>query len=87
MLKLTVSQDGSGDFASISEAVLDCRLGVHIAPEGFSGWNDRTDTCLARFAEAGSSGPGARQRPDWVAAPSAADAAALLARARKLCRP
>jgi len=25
MLKLTVSQDGSGDFASISEAVLDCR--------------------------------------------------------------
>ena len=49
-------------------AVLDCRLGAHIAPEGFSGWNDRTDTCLARFAEAGSSGPGARQRPDWVAA-------------------
>lgn len=68
-------------------AVLDCRLGAHIASEGFSGWNDRTDTCLARFAEAGSSGPGARQRPDWVAAPSAADAAALLARARKLCRP
>ena len=68
-------------------AVLDCRLGAHIAPEGFSGWNDRTDTCLARFAEAGSSGPGACQRPDWVAAPSAADAAALLARARKLCRP
>ena len=87
MLKLTVSQDGSGDFASISEAVLDCRLGAHIAPEGFSGWNDRTDTCLARFAEAGSSGPGARQRPDWVAAPSAADAAALLTQARKLCRP
>ena len=57
-------------------AVLDCRLGAHIAPEGFSGWNDRTDTCLARFTEAGSSGPGARQRPDWVAAPSAADAAA-----------
>jgi len=68
-------------------AVLDCRLGAHIAPEGFSGWNDRTDTCLARFAEARSSGPGAHQRPDWVAAPSAADAAALLARARKLCRP
>ena len=68
-------------------AVLDCRLGAHIAPEGFSGWNDRTDTCLARFTEAGSSGPGACQRPDWVAAPSAADAAALLARARKLCRP
>ena len=30
-------------------AVLDCRLGAHIAPEGFSGWNDRTDTCLARL--------------------------------------
>ena len=68
-------------------AVLDCRLGAHIAPEGYSGWNGRPDTSLARFAAAGRSGPGARQRPDWVAAPSAADAAALLARARKLCRP
>lgn len=31
-------------------AVLDCRLGSHIAPEGFAGWNDRTDTALAGFA-------------------------------------
>ena len=43
-------------------AVLDCRLGAHIAPEGFSGWNDRTDTCLARFTEAGSSGPPLRSK-------------------------
>ena len=68
-------------------SVLDCRLGVHIAPEGFSGWNDRTDTDLAHFAEAGSSGPGARPRPAWVAAPDAAEASALLTRARKRCRP
>ena len=32
-------------------AVLDCRLGAHIAPEGFAGWNDRTDTALAGFAD------------------------------------
>ena len=68
-------------------AVLDCRLGAHIAPEGFAGWNDRTDTDLAQFVEAGSSGEGAAPRPAWVHALSAADAAALLARARKRCRP
>lgn len=68
-------------------AVLDCRLGTHISPEGFVGWNDRTDTDLAQFVEAGSSGEGAAPRPAWVHALSAADAAALLARARKRCRP
>lgn len=68
-------------------AVLDCRLGAHISPEGFVGWNDRTDTDLAQFVEAGSSGEGAAPRPAWVHALSAADAAALLARARKRCRP
>ena len=68
-------------------AVLDCRLGAHISPEGFIGWNDRTDTDLAQFVEAGSSGEGAAPRPAWVHAPSAADAAALLARARKRFRP
>ena len=67
--------------------VLDCRLGAHIAPDGFSPWNDRTDTGLASFAEKGSSGAGAAPRPAWVNEPSAADAAALLARARKRCRP
>ena len=67
--------------------VLDCRLGAHIAPDGFSPWNDRTDTGLASFAEEGSSGAGAAPRPAWVNEPSAADAAALLARARKRCRP
>ena len=43
-------------------AVLDCRLGAHIAPEGFIAWNDRTDTGLATFAEADSAGPGAAER-------------------------
>ena len=68
-------------------AVLDCRLGAHIAPEGFSPWNDRTDTNLAAFAEAGSNGPGAVPRPGWVHALTASQAAELLARARCRCRP
>ena len=37
----------------------------HIAPEGFIAWNDRTDTGLASFAEADSTGPGAAERPAW----------------------
>ena len=36
MLTITVAQDGSGDFASVSEAVLavpyDCRAEIHIGP-------------------------------------------------------
>ena len=68
-------------------AVLDCRLGAHIAPEGFSPWNDRADTNLAAFAEAGSNGPGAVPRPGWVHALTASQAAELLARARCRCRP
>ena len=68
-------------------AVLDCRLGAHIAPEGFAGWNDRTDTALAGFAEAGSTGAGAAARGGWVKQLDSAQAADLLKRARKLCRP
>ena len=68
-------------------AVLDCRLGAHIAPEGFSPWNDRADTNLAAFAEAGSNGPGAVPRPGWVHALTASQAAELLARVRCRCRP
>ena len=68
-------------------AVLGCRLGAHIAPEGFIAWNDRTDTGLATFAEADSTGPGAAERPAWVKRLSGPEAAELLARARTLCRP
>ena len=68
-------------------AVLDCRLGPHIAAEGFSPWNDRTDTELAGFAEAGSTGEGAAARGSWVRMLTSAEAAALLARARRRCRP
>ena len=68
-------------------AVLDCRLGAHIAPEGFIAWNDRTDTGLASFAEADSTGPGAAERPAWVKQLSGPEAAELLAHARTLCRP
>ena len=68
-------------------AVLDCRLGAHIAPEGFIAWNDRTDTGLASFAEADNTGPGAAERPAWVKQLSGPEAAELLAHARTLCRP
>ena len=67
--------------------VLDSRLGAHIAPEGFAGWNDRTDTALAGFAEAGNTGAGAGERPEWIRELSAAQAADLLRKARRLCRP
>ncbi len=68
-------------------AVLDCRLGAHIAAEGFSAWQDRTDSDLAAFAEAGSTGEGAAQRGSWVKALDSAQAAALLKQARQRCRP
>lgn len=68
-------------------AVLDSRLGGHIAPEGFAAWNDRTDGDLACFAEAGNTGPGAVERSDWVKDLDGAQAAALLKAARKRCRP
>ena len=68
-------------------AVLDCRLGAHIAREGFAPWNDRTDSVLATFAESGSTGAGAAERGSWVKELSGAQAAELLKRARALCRP
>ena len=67
-------------------AVLDSRLGAHIAPEGFSPWRDRTDSDLACFAEAGSTGEGAAPRGAWVQALDSEQAAVLLKQARKLCR-
>ena len=67
--------------------MLDSRLGAHIAPEGFSPWRDRTDSDLACFAEAGSTGEGAAPRGAWVQALDSEQAAVLLKQARKLCRP
>lgn len=68
-------------------AVLDSRLGAHICPEGFAAWNDRTDLALAAFAEGGNTGPGAAGRGPLVRQLDAAGAAALLGRARAVCRP
>ena len=68
-------------------AVLASRLGAHIAPEGFAGWNDRTDSDLARFAEAGNTGAGACPRGPWVQALDETQAGALLCAARRRCRP
>ena len=67
--------------------VLESRLGAHIAPEGFAGWNDRTDTALAGFAEAGNTGAGAGKRPAWIRALSGPQAEELLQNARRRCRP
>ena len=64
-------------------AVLDCRLGAHIAPEGFSPWQSRTDSDLAQFAEAGNTGAGACPRGPWVQALDEAQAGALLCAARR----
>ena len=68
-------------------AVLASRLGAHIAPEGFAGWNDRTDSDLARFAEAGNTGAGACPRGPWVQALNETQAGALLCAARRRCCP
>lgn len=68
-------------------AVLASRLGAHIAPEGFAGWNDRTDSDLARFAEAGNTGAGACPRGPWVQALDETQAGALLCAARRRCCP
>ena len=68
-------------------AVLDCRLGAHIAPEGFSPWQSRTDSDLACFVEAGSTGEGAAARGAWVKQLDSQQAEELLRCARKLCRP
>ena len=68
-------------------AVLDCRLGAHIAPEGFSPWQSRTDSDLAQFAEAGNTGAGACPRGPWVQALDETQAGALLCAARRRCCP
>jgi len=68
-------------------AVLASRLGAHIAPEGFAGWNDRTDSDLAQFAEAGNTGAGACPRGPWVQALDETQAGALLCAARRRCCP
>ena len=69
-------------------AVLECRLGAHIAPAGFSPWNNRTDWDKALFLEEGNTGPGAEGRTGPLSRSlTAAQAGELLARARRLCRP
>ena len=70
-----------------ANAQKDCRLGAHIAPEGFSPWQSRTDSDLASFAEAGSTGEGAAARGAWVKQLDSQQAEELLRCARKLCRP
>ena len=62
--------------------------GAHIAPAGFSPWNNRTDWDKALFLEEGNTGPGAEGRTGPLShSLTAAQAGELLARARRLCRP
>ena len=69
-------------------AVLECRLGKHIAPAGFCAWNGRSDWDKSTFAEEGNTGPGANERMGGlVISLSAAEAGRLLNRARRRCRP
>ena len=69
-------------------AVLECRLGQHIAPEGFCPWNNRSDWDKAFFAEEGNTGPGAKERQGGlVKMLSAREAGEVLIQARKRCRP
>ena len=68
--------------------VLECRLGAHIAPAGFSPWNGRAEGDKAVFAEEGSTGPGALPRTGGlVRSLDAAQAGRLLTQARRRCRP
>ena len=69
-------------------AVLECRLGAHIAPAGFSPWNGRADWDKATFLEEGNTGPGAEDRTGPLSRSlDAAQAGELLVRARRACRP
>jgi pectinesterase len=40
-------------------AFLRCRMGAHIAPEGWDDWRDPAERATTRFVEGGSRGPGA----------------------------
>ena len=69
-------------------AVLECRLGAHIAPAGFSPWNNRADWDKATFLEEGNTGPGAGDRTGPLSRSlDTAQAGELLVRARRACRP
>lgn len=68
-------------------AVLNSRIGAHIAPQGFCAWDGRTDFDEARFAEYGNIGPGAGPRGGWAAALTQTEAEQTLRRARMLCIP
>ena len=85
--------DHAADFVTLASAGIaassaaNARGAYLVAPEGFSPWQSRTDSDLACFAEAGSTGAGAAARGGWVKQLDSAQAADLLKRARKLCRP
>lgn len=63
-------------------AVLFCELGGHIHPDGFSPWNDRSDTHLASFSVCGNSGAGSSLNSPWTSRLSPAESDELLRRSR-----
>ena len=69
-------------------AVLECRLGQHIAPAGFCAWNGRSDWDKSTFVEEGNTGPGAVERTGGlVRTLDVTEAGRLLNQARRRCRP
>ena len=66
-------------------AVLNSRLGAHIASDSFCPWNGRTDTALASFAEYGNTGAGAIRHGGIAKQLTAEQADMLLKKARRLC--
>jgi len=51
-----------------SVTFLDCEMGAHIKPEGWNNWGKQENEATARFAESGSTGPGAApdKRVRWA---------------------
>jgi pectinesterase len=60
-------------------AFFDCWMGEHIRPEGWDNWGNAANESTAWYAEAGSTGPGARPdaRVRWARRPTAAEIRAL----------
>jgi pectinesterase len=74
------------NFASV--AFLDCQMGAHIHPQGWSRWNNQTDDDrTVRFAEIGSSGEGAgSDRSLWALKLDTQETQALIQKIQELNR-
>lgn len=68
-------------------AYINCHMGEHISPAGWDEWGDAENRKTARFAEYGSSGPGASPyRARWAHRLDQARAHEVLAQAERIAR-